>query len=121
MVHKKKVEVESSTNDENLRGTNAELSENVDILSATMVEIQETLTWMETRLANLAKNRCEDNYQDDGGHNQNQRDLHAVNVDRDLGIKLMIPEYDEKLKPDEFIDWLVCGKYICTEANDGWS
>ena len=27
--------------------------------------------------------------------------------DRDLGIKLMIPEYDGKLKPDEFLYWLV--------------
>ena len=39
---------------------------------------------------------------------RNQRDPHAVNVDRDLGIKLVIPEYDGKLKPNEFLDWLVC-------------
>ena len=44
----------------------------------------------------------------DGGHNQNQRDPHAVNVDRDLGIELVIPGYDGKLKLDEFMDWLVC-------------
>ena len=35
-----------------------------------------------------------------------------VNVDRELGIKLMIPEYDGKLKTDEFMDWLVCVENI---------
>ena len=59
---------------------------------------------METQLANLENNRHEDNHRDDGGHNRNQRDPQAVNVDRDLGIKLMIPEYVEKLKLDEFMD-----------------
>ena len=34
---------------------------------------------------------------------RNQWDPHAVNVDHDLGIKLVIPEYDGKLKPDEFM------------------
>ena len=38
--------------------------------------------------------------------------FHALNVDRDLGIKLVIPEYDGKLKPDEFMDWLVCVENI---------
>ena len=53
--------------------------------------------------------------------NQNQRDPQAISVDRDLGIKLVIPECDGKLKPDAFMDWLVCGKYFFTQANDGWS
>ena len=72
-----------------------------------MVQIQETLARMETQLANL-ENQREDNHQDDGGHNRNQWGPHVVNVDRDLGIKLVIPEYDGKLKADEFMDWLVC-------------
>ena len=57
---------------------------------------------------------------DDGGHVQNQRDQQAINVDRDLRIKLLIHEYDGKLKPDEFMDRLVCGKYFCIQANDIW-
>ena len=55
----------------------------------------------------MENNRHENTHRDDGGHNRNQRDPHA-NVDRDLGIKLVIPKYDGKLKPDEFMDWLVC-------------
>lgn len=101
MPLKKHVEVESSSNnDDDLRGT-------VTQLLVMMVQMQEALVWIETRLTNLETNRREDNHRDDGGHNRNQRDLHAVNVDRDLGIKLVIPEYDGKLKPNEFIDWLV--------------
>lgn len=67
-------------------------------------QMQESLERIETRLTNLETNRHEENHWDDGRHNRNQRDLHAVNVDRDLGIKLVIPEYDGKLKPDEFLD-----------------
>ena len=83
----------SSTNDEDLRGTIAELSENVNQLSATMVQIQDTVARIETGLTNLETNWHEDIHRDDGGHNWNQRDPQAVNVDRDLEIKLMIPEY----------------------------
>ena len=38
-----------------------------------------------------------------------------VNIDRDLGIKLEIPESDEKLKLDKFMHWLVCRKYFCNK------
>ena len=108
MPPKKHVEVESSSNnDDDLRGTVAKLSVIVNQLSATMVQMQKILARIETQLTNLENNRHEDNHQDDGGNNRNQRDPHAVNVDRDLGIKLVIPEYDGKLKPDEFMDWLV--------------
>ena len=74
--------------------------------------MQDTLARIETQLTNLETNQHEDNHRADGGHNQNQRDPHAVNVDRDLDIKLVIPEYDGKLKPDEFMDWLVCVENI---------
>ena len=100
----------SSNNDDDLRGTVAALSVTVTQLSATMVQMQaqmqKSLERVETRLTNLETNRREENHRDDGRHNRNQRDPHAVNVDRDLGIKLVIPEYDRKLKPDEFINWL---------------
>ena len=43
----------------------------INQLSATMVQIQETLARIETRLANLDTNRREDNHRDDGGHNRN--------------------------------------------------
>ena len=113
MPPKKHIEVESSSNnDDDLRGAVAALSVTVNQLSATMVQMQvqmqETLERIETRLTNLETNRREENHLDDGRHNRNQRDPHAVNVDRDLDIKLVIPEYDGKLKPDEFLDWLVC-------------
>ena len=66
-VHKKKAEVESSsTNEEDLKGTVAELSENVNQLSAAMVQIQETRPRMETRLADLENNQRADNHRDDG-------------------------------------------------------
>ena len=70
--------------------------------------MQETLARIETPSTNLENNRREDNHRADGGHNRNHQDPHAVNVNRDLGIKFVIPEYDGKLKPNEFIDWLVC-------------
>ena len=54
----------------------------------------------------------EDNHRDNGGNNRNQRDPQTVNVDQDLQIKLVILEYDRKLKPDEFMDWLVCVENI---------
>ena len=113
MAPKKHVDVESSSNnDDDLRGTIAELSVNVNQLTATMVQMQETIARIATRLTNLETTRREDNHRDDEGHYRNQRDPHAINVDRDLGIKLVIPEYDGKLKPDAFIDWLVCVENI---------
>ena len=122
VVHKKKAEVESSsTNDEDLKGTVVELSENVNKLYETMVQIQETLARMETGLTNLDNNRGANNHCDDGENIRNQWDPQAVDVDCDVGIKLVIPEYDGKLKPDEFMDWLACGEYFLTQANDGWS
>ena len=106
MPPKKHIEVESSSNnDDDLRGT-------VNQLLVMIIQMQETLARIETRLTNLETNRREDNHRDDIGHNRNQRDPHAVNVDRDLGIKLVIPEYDGKLKPNEFMDWLVCVENI---------
>eukprot|EP00268_Persea_americana_P013940 TRINITY_DN16175_c0_g1_i4.p1 TRINITY_DN16175_c0_g1~~TRINITY_DN16175_c0_g1_i4.p1 ORF type:complete len:110 (-),score=13.00 TRINITY_DN16175_c0_g1_i4:86-415(-) len=109
MPPKKHIEVESSSNnDDDLRGTVAELLVTINQISATMVQMQETLARIETRLTNLETNRREDNHRAGRGHNQNQRDPHAVNVDRDLGIKLVIPKYDGKLKPYEIMDWLVC-------------
>ena len=112
MPPKKHIEVESSSNnDDDLRGAVAALLVIVNQLSAMIVQMQaqmqESLERIETRLTNLETNRCEENHRDDGRHNRNQRDPHAVNVDRDLGIKLVIPEYDGKLKPDEFLYWLV--------------
>ena len=102
----------SSHNDDDLRSTVAALSVIVNQLSATMVQmqaqLQESLERIDSRLINLETNRREENHRDDGRHNWSQRDPHAVNVDHDLGIKLVIPEYDGKLKPDEFLDWLVC-------------
>ena len=117
MPPKKHIEVESSSNnDDDLRGTVAALSVTVNQLSAMMgpmqAQMQESLERIETRLSNLETNRREESHQEDGRHNWNQRDPHAVNVDRDLGIKLVIPEYDGKLKPDEFLDWLVCVENI---------
>ena len=111
MPPKKLVDVESfSHNDDDLRGAVAALSVTVNQLSAMMgqmqLQMQESLERIDSRLINMETNRHEENHRDDGRHNRNQRDPHAVNVDRDLGIKLLIPEYDGKLKPDEFIDWL---------------
>ena len=95
MPPKKHIEVKSSSNnDEDLKGTIAELLINVNQLSATMAQIKEALARIETRLTNLETNRCEDNHCNDGGNIWNQRDLHAIKVDRDLGSKLVIPEYD---------------------------
>ena len=113
MPPKKRIEVESSSNnDDDLKGAVAALLVTVYQLSATMVQMQVqmqgTLERIETRLTNLETNRREDNHRDDGRHIRNQRDPYAVNVDRDLGIKLVIPEYDGKLNLDEFMDWLVC-------------
>ena len=63
MPPKKHIEVESSSaNDEDLKGTVAELSINVNQLTATMVQIQETLARIETRLINLENNQHEDKY-----------------------------------------------------------
>ena len=77
-------------------------------LSATIAQLQETLVKIETIKTNLENKRHGDNHRDDEGNIWNQRDQPPINVDRDLGIKLVIPEYDGKLKPDEFMDWLVC-------------
>ena len=97
VVHKKKVEVESSSKTtEDLTRTVAGLSENINQPSAMIVQLQETLAKMETRLNNLETNRRGDPNCDDGGHVRNQRDPQTVNVDRDLGIKLVVPEYDGK-------------------------
>lgn len=115
MPPRKHIEVESSSNnDDELRGTVADLSINVNQLSTMMVQMQDTLARIEIRLTNLENNQHEDNHRDDGRHNRNQRDSHTVNVDRDLGIKLVIPEYNGKLKPDDFMDWLVCVENIFT-------
>ena len=111
MPPNKYIEVESSSNnDDDLREAVAALSVTVNQLSAKMVkmqvqmQMQETFERIDTQLTNLENNRREENHQDDGRHNWNHRDPHIVNVDRDLGIKLVIPEYDGKLKPDEFMD-----------------
>ena len=115
MPPKKHVEVESSSSFvEELTGTIAELS-------ATINQMQATLIGMETRLATLETNRRVDNHRDDGENIRNQRDQPVNNVDRDLGIKLVILEYDGKLKRDEFIDWFVCGENIfaCKPMTDG--
>ena len=48
------------------------------------------------------------NHRDDDENIRNPQDQHSINVDRDLGIKLVIPKYYGKLKPDEFMDCLVC-------------
>ena len=121
MPPKKHIEVESSFhNDDDLRGTVVELSETVNQLSVMIVQMQDTIVRIETRLTNLENNRRKDDHRDNGGHNRNHRDPHAVNVNRDLGIKLVFPEYDGKLKPDEFTDWLVYVENIFfTQANDG--
>ena len=47
---------------------------------------------MDTRITYLENNRRGDAKRDDGGNIWNQRDQPVVNVDRDLGIKLVIPE-----------------------------
>ena len=53
MPPKKHVEVEfSSNNDVDLRGTVVELSKTVNQLSVMMVQMQETLARIETRLTN---------------------------------------------------------------------
>ena len=98
-----------------MTGTVAELLENINQLSTMMVQIQKTLAKMETRLANLVNNRCAGNHRVDGENIRNQRDPYAVNVYRDLGIKLVISKYDGKLKPDKFMDWLVC---VCVCVNN---
>ena len=67
---------------------------------------------MDTIITNLENNQRANNHQDDKGNIQNQHNQPANNADWDLGIKLVIPEYNEKLKPDEFMDWLVCVKNI---------
>ena len=61
-----------------------------------------------------------DNHRDDRENVRNQQNKNANNVDQYIGIKLVIPEYDGKLKLDEFMDWLVrvC-KIFFTQANDG--
>ena len=69
---------------------------------------------MDTRITNLENNRREDANEDDGGNVRNQRDQQVVNVDRNLGIKLVIPEYDGKLKPNEFMDCLLRVENIFT-------
>ena len=76
-------------------------------LSATIIQMQATFARMETRLANSETNWRADNHQDDGENIRNQRDQPINNVDQDLRIKLVTPGYERKLKPDEFMDWLV--------------
>ena len=97
---------------ENLTETVAEFSKNVNQLSAAMAQIKETLVRMETWIANLETNRRADNHRDDGENIWNQRDQTVNNIDRDLRIKLVIPKYDGKLKPDEFMDRWVCVENI---------
>ena len=112
-AQRKKAEVESSSAFmEKLNGTIEELSNIVAQLSATIAQLQETFVRINTRIKNLKNNQCGGNRWDDGGNIWNQRDQPANNVDWDLGIKLVIPEYDGKLKPNEFIDWIVCMENI---------
>ena len=42
----------------------------------------------------------------------------ANNVDLKLGIKLVIPKYDNKLKLDGFMYWFVHIENIFAQAND---
>lgn len=59
---------------------------------------------MDARIINLKNNQKANTNRDDGGNIRNQQGQDAVNIDRHLRIKLVIPEYDRKLKPDEFKD-----------------
>lgn len=65
---------------------------------------------MDIRIKNSDNNRRGDANRDDGENIRNQRDQPANNVERDFGIKFVIPEYDTKLNLDEFMDWLVSKK-----------
>lgn len=55
-------------------------------------------------------NRRGDANRDDRENIRNQRDQPTNNVERDLGIKFVIPEYDGKLNLEGFMDWLVSKK-----------
>lgn len=52
------------------------------------------------------------NNQDDKKYLELAKSQLENNVDQDLGIKLVIPEYDGKLKPDELMDWSLSVKNI---------
>lgn len=43
---------------------------------------------------------------------QNQCNLGPRNIDRHLGIKIVIPEYDEKMQLKTFMDWLACMDHV---------
>lgn len=70
--------------------------------------MQETPARMEIKFAILKVDHHVNYHQDNGQNIWNQWNQMTHNVDGDLGIKLVIPEYDGKLKSDEFMDWLVC-------------
>ena len=72
---------------------------------------------MDTGITNLENNQRGDANRDDEGNIRNQRDQPTNNVDQDLGIKLVILEYNGKLKPNEFMDWSVCVENISSRSN----
>lgn len=52
-------------------------------------------------------------------HNfRNQCNPGPQNFDRDLGIKIVLPEYDSRMQPKS-IHWLVCKECVCSQTHDG--
>lgn len=71
---------------------------------------------MDAQLTNLKCNRMDKNHWGDNRHkeepnsrNQHNQSLH--NDDRDLDIKMFIPEYDGKMLSIIFMDLVVCVDY----------
>lgn len=72
---------------------------------------------MDTLLTNLEHNRMDnnhwENYHREGDPNLwNQHNQGPSDIDRDLVIKIVIPEYKGKMQPETFMDWFVCVKRV---------
>lgn len=59
---------------------------------------------------------CTDNNHMEHNHHEEGPNHHyshvPQNVDRNQGIMLVILEYDGKMQPEAFMDWLVCVKNV---------
>lgn len=84
--------------------------------SATIASIMNTLERVKRRLSDLAprsdtsgiQDRRPDNFWERHRQVPEFAQARDMNSDRDLGIKVEVPEFDGKLQPDAFLDWLLC-------------
>lgn len=78
---------------------------------------------MDIQLTNLERNHTDhnhdDNHQDEDINFRNQCNPGPQNFGRDLGIKIVLPEYDGRMQPKDFMDWLVCRECVCSQTHDG--